>query len=529
MNAAQPLAAEQSYPVFVIFAVVVACALLLAGWLAPERETINEYFTNNRRLSATQNGIAFFGDYISAAALLGVPGLIALNGYDGLLYLLGPIVALALILLLIAEPFHRAGRYTVADAIARRLHPRPVHKALGISTLAASLLYLTAQLAGVGALAGPLLGLSGSAPKRILVASLGILMIIYVTIGGMRATTIIQCIKALVLLAGSGYLALLVLSRFNWSPSELLAAAVHSSGKGDAFLRPGQLFGDGLTSNLDTLSLQLALVLGAAGLPHVLMRLRAVPTARKARASVQGATVLTSAFGLTVGVLGFGAVAALGVTAITDQSSSGHTATLLLAESMGGSLLLAVMSCVVFVTILAVVAGVLLAAATSLAHDLYSSVIKSGRASEKQELFTARLSVVVIGAAATALSMFAQNINPSVLIGLAFSVAASAILPTILYSFYWKTFTTTGAIWSIYGGLISSIILTLLSPGVSGNATALLPAMDFAYFPLRNPGIVSIPLSFLLGWLGTILGKEPPDRAKYAEFEVRTLTDAPTR
>lgn len=522
MNGPHLLAQSAQYPAFTLFSVGVVCALLMALWCSPDRDTTNEFFVSKRRLSAGQNGLALFGDYISAAALLGVPGLIALNGYDGLLYLLGPIVALPVILVLIAEPFHASGRFTIADSMARRLRPRPMHKALGVSALATSMLYLIAQLVGAGALAAPMLGLPGSTAQRLLAASLGSLMIIYVVIGGMKAATLMQSFKAVVLLAASSCLAVLVLSKFSFGLDDLLAASARMHSAGEEFLRPGLRFGDGLTGSLNMFSLQLGLVLGAAGLPHLLMRLCAVPTARKARASVEGATVLTFLFCLTAAVLGFGAIAVLGFGAIAPP---GNTATLLLAESLGGSLLLAVISCVVFATILAVVAGVMLTAATSVAHDLYSAVIKSGQASDKKELFVARTSVVAIGVIAIGLSMLAQNINPSVLIGLSFAVAASAHLPTILFTFYWRDFTTTGATWSVYGGLISSVGLTILSPAVSGSPSAMVPGMDFAYFPLQNPGVVSIPLSFLLGWLGSRFGRERPDRVQYAAFEARTLTD----
>ncbi|MFI1702360.1 cation acetate symporter [Streptomyces bobili] len=522
MNELHILAQSGQYPAFTIFSVGVVCALLMALWCSPQRDTTDEFFVSDRHLSAGQNGLALFGDYISAAALLGVPGLIVLNGYDGLLYLLGPIVALPLILVLIAEPFHASGRFTIADSMARRLRARPMHKALGISTLAASMLYLIAQLVGAGALAAPMLGISGSAAQRFLVASLGSLMIIYVVIGGMKAATLMQCIKAVVLLAASSCMAILVLSKFSFGLDDLLAASARMHSAGEEFLRPGLRFGDGMTGSLNMFSLQLGLVLGAAGLPHLLMRLCAVPTARKARASVEGATLLTFLFCLTAAVLGFGAIAVLGTDAIAPP---GNTATLVLAESLGGSLLLAVICCVVFATILAVVAGVMLTAATSAAHDLYSAVIRSGRTTDVQELVVARASVVIIGVIAIGLSMLAQNINPSVLIGLSFAVAASAHVPTILFTFYWRDFTTTGATWSVYGGLISSVGLTILSPAVSGSPTAMVPGMDFAYFPLQNPGMVSIPLSFLLGWLGSKFGRERPDRVQYAAYEARTLTD----
>ncbi|MET8679711.1 cation acetate symporter [Streptomyces sp. NPDC004647] len=529
MSTARTLAAAgDGGPVLTIFAVFIVCIVLIAVWVGTDSEA-DGFFVGGRRLSSAQNGIALFGNYISAATLLGTPGLIALAGYDGIPYVLGPIVAWIVILLLVAEPLHSTGRFTIGDSLARRLRPLPVHRAIGVSTLVVSLLYLISQLVGAGSLAAPILGLSGDAAQNSVMVFLGVLMVIYVAIGGMRGATLVQCIKAVLLLACTLYMALLVLSKAGWNPSGLLGAAAQRSGVGEKFLQAGLRFGDDGASKLDSLSLQLALVLGAAGLPHLLMRLSVVPTARAARRSVQWTTVLTCVFCLTAGVLGFGAAAAIGPAAIQDDNPSGNTVTFLLADYLGGSFLLAVMSCIAFITILAVVAGVALASATSLAHDIYGAVLKRGRASEKQEVFVARISLVLIGAAATALAVFAQGVNVSFVAGLAFAVAASAHLPAILYSIYWKRFTTTGATWSIYGGLLSSILLALLSPAVSGNPSAVFPDTDFAAFPLNNPGIVSIPLGFFLGWLGTVLGKEEPDEAKRAETEVRAVAGAATR
>lgn len=285
-----------------------------------------------------------------------------------------------------------------------------------------------------------------------MVASLGMLMIIYVVIGGMRAATVIQLVKAVILLGGGAILALLVMSKFSWNPAGLLNRAAGSSGLGDAFLQPGVRYGDDRVSKLDSLSLQLAVLLGAAGLPHLLMRLGAVPTARAARGSVQWATYLTLAFCLLAGVMGFGAVALLGRGTITADSASGNSATLLLAEFLGGAFLVTLVSCVAFTTVLAVVAGLVLAASTALAHDLYQVGFRNGEASEKSELLVAKGSVLLIGLVGTVLSMYAQGLNISFMVGLAFAVAGSAILPALLYSMYWKGFTTRGALWSIYGG-----------------------------------------------------------------------------
>ncbi|MBT2369134.1 cation acetate symporter [Streptomyces sp. ISL-10] len=488
---------------------------------ASETDTPRRFFVSGRKLSSSRNGIALFGDFISAATLLGTPGLIALAGFDGIPYLLGPIVAWAVILLLIAEPFHNTGRYTVGDVLAHHLRPGPVHLALGLATLVISLFYLTAQLVGAGSLAAPLLGISGVAAQNLLMLFLGVLMIIYVALSGMHGATLVQCFKAAFLLVASAFLALLVLAEFGWNPSDLLGAAAERSGVGERFLAPGARSQGGAAATLDGLSLQLGAVLGAAGLPHLLLRLGAVPTARAARKSVQWTAVLTCVFCVTAGVLGFGAAALVGPQEVMTGNSSGNTATLLLSDALGGSPLLTLMACVAFATILAVVAGVALAAATSVAHDIYGVVIRKGRATEFQEVLVARVSVVLIGSAATALALWASRINVSFAAGLAFAVAASAVLPALLYGLYWRGFTTTGAVWSIYGGLICSVSLAVLSPAVSGTPTALFPDLDFAVFPLRYPSIVSIPLAFMLGWLGSVLSREKPQRAARSAFEHR--------
>ncbi|MGP3952891.1 solute symporter family protein [Streptomyces sp. 7N604] len=522
MTAAATLADSGSFPVFVVFAAFVSSALFLAIWVTTDRATPGDFYVSDGRLTPARNGVALFGDYMSAATLLGSPGLIALTGYDGLPYLLGPIVAW-IVLLLIAEPFHSTGRYTIGDSLGRRLRPRPVHLAAGLATLVISLVYLVAQLVGAGALAAPILGFDGTGARQVMVGALGILMVIYVMIGGMRATTLVQLVKAAMLLGGGGLLALLVMAKFGWNPANLLSRAADRSGLGDAFLQPGVRYGDDGVGRLDALSLQLAILLGAAGLPHLLMRLGAVPSARAARGSVKWATWLTLAFCLLAGVLGFGAVALLGRNTITADSPTGNSAVLLLAEFLGGAFLLTVISCVAFTTILAVVSGIVLAASTALAHDLYQVGLMRGRASEKNELRVAKGGVLLIGLTATGLSMYAQGQNITFLVSLAFAVAASAILPPVLYNLYWKGFTTRGALWSVYGGLLSSVLLALLSPALSGSPAALLPDRDFAVFPLSSPVLVSIPLGFLLGWLGSVLDRRERGGADYAETEIRIL------
>jgi cation/acetate symporter len=335
----------------------------------------------------------------------------------------------------------------------------------------------------------------------------------------------------------------LVLAAYKFNLSSLLGEAAAKSGKGAAFLEPGLRYGVEVPGNaaetfyhkMDLLSLGIALVLGTAGLPHILIRFYTVPNARAARKSVLWAIGLIGVFYLMTLALGFGAAALVGGKAITAQDKAGNVAAPLLAQALGekflggalgGAVLLAIIAAVAFATILAVVAGLTLASSSSLAHDFYANVIKSGQTSERQEVVVARVSAFGIGAVSIVLAIFAQSLNVAFLVALAFAVAASANLPAILYSLFWKRFTTTGATSAIYGGLVSSVVLVFFSPVVSGSPTAMFPTHDWAWFPLSNPGIISIPLGFLCGYLGTVLSKEPADAEKYAELEVRSLTGA---
>lgn len=350
-------------------------------------------------------------------------------------------------------------------------------------------------------------------------------MILYVSIGGMKGTTWVQMVKAVMLIAGALLMTFLVLLKFDFNVSELLGEAAKNSGLGHAFLEPGVKYGVTGTTKLDFISLGIALVLGTAGLPHILIRFYTVPTAKAARKSVNWAIGIIGVFYLMTIALGFGAAALLDKKTITDSNPAGNTAAPLLADELGGPVLLAVISAVAFATILAVVAGLTLASSSSFAHDLYANVIRKGEATQEEEVRAARWATVGIGIVAIVLGVFARDLNVAGLVALAFAVAASANLPTILYSLFWKRFTTQGALWSIYGGLISSVFLVLFSPVVSGNPkSSMFKDVDFHWFPLENPGLISIPLGFLLGWVGSLLSKEEPDKAKYAELEVRSLT-----
>lgn len=472
------------------------------------------------------------GDYMSAASFLGISGLIALYGYDGMLYSVGFLVAWLVVLLLVAELVRNCGRFTLADVVAARMAERPVRIAAGTSSVAVSVLYLVAQMVGAGSLVALLLGGTGEAARSWTVVGVGALMVIYVSLGGMRATTWIQIVKAVLLMAGTITLTVLVLLRFHGDVNSLLSSAAERSGHGKDFLAPGLRYGGDWTARLDFISLGIALVLGTAGLPHILSRFYTVPTARAARRSVVWAIGLIGSFYLMTIVLGFGAAALIGPGEVRASNASGNTAVPLLAldlgggaGSTGGTVLFAIVAAVAFATILAVVAGITLASSASVAHDLYAS-LRRRHAKQYSEVTVARIAAAVIGAAAIGLGLLARDLNVAFLVGLAFAVAASANLPVLLYSLFWRKFTTRGAVWAVYGGLIPAVLLVLVSPVVSGSPEALFPGVDFHLFPLQNPGVVSIPLGFFAGWIGTVTSTEPPDEARHAETEVRALTGA---
>ncbi|WP_338703819.1 cation acetate symporter [Streptomyces sp. Q6] len=518
-----------------LFSAFVAVTLGITTWVSRNRHgSAEEFYAGGRLFSPMENGFAIAGDYMSAASFLGISGLIALFGYDGLLYSVGFLVAWLVVLFLVAELVRNCGRFTLADVVASRMRERPVRIAAGTSSVTVSVLYLVAQMVGAGSLVALLLGGSSGAAQAWTVVGVGALMVIYVSLGGMRATTWIQIVKAVLLMGGTIALTVLVLARFHGDFDELLRTAAARSGHGSDFLVPGLKYGGSWTARFDFISLGLALVLGTAGLPHILSRFYTVPTARAARRSVIWSIGLIGSFYLMTIVLGFGAAAIVGSDAVRGSNAAGNTAVPLLAldlgggaDSTGGTVLFAIVAAIAFATILAVVAGITLASSASVAHDLYATLRKRGAdAKQYSEVTVARVAAAGIGVLAIGLGLLARDLNVAFLVGLAFAVAASANLPVLLYSLFWRNFTTRGAVWSVYGGLVPALLLVVLSPVVSGSPTSLFPGVDFQYFPLENPGLVSIPLGFLAGWLGTVTSAEPPDEAKHAETEVRALTGA---
>ncbi len=514
-----------------IFALFVAVTMVVVIRASRNNKSAADFFTGGRGFSGPQNGIAIAGDYLSAASFLGIAGAIAVYGYDGFLYSIGFLVAWLVALLLVAELLRNTGKFTMADVLSFRLKQGPVRTAAALSTLIVSLFYLLAQMAGAGGLVALLLNISSRAGQSVVIAVVGVLMIAYVLIGGMKGTTWVQIIKAVLLIAGAAFMTFLVLAKFGFNLSDILGSAqetvsnsTNQAAAARDVLEPGAQYGGSNMSKLNFLSLGLALVLGTAGLPHVLMRFYTVPTAKEARRSVVWAISLIGAFYLFTLVLGYGAAAIVGPDKILSAAGGQNSAAPLLAFELGGVILLGVISAVAFATILAVVAGLTITASASFAHDIYASVIKKGDVSEDEQVRVSRITAVVIGVLAIGLGILANGQNIAFLVALAFAVAAAANLPTILYSLFWKRFNTTGALWSMYGGLISTIVLIVFSPAVSGSKTSMIPGSDFAWFPLSNPGIVSIPLAFVLGIVGTLVAKNKDNTAKDAEMEVRSLT-----
>ena len=519
--------------IFVTFVVITLAIVVRVSRRA--KSSASDFYTAGGGFTGQQNGIAISGDYLSAASFLGIAGAIALYGYDGFLYSIGFLVAWLVALLLVAELLRNTGRFTMGDVLAFRMRQRPVRAAAATSTLAVSFFYLLAQMAGAGGLVALLLDVTSKAGQSLVIAVVGVIMIAYVLIGGMRGTTWVQIIKAVLLIVGAAVMTIWVGALYGFNLSALLGDAVAKGGEAGAkLLGPGAQYGKSGLTKLDFISLSFALVLGTAGLPHILMRFYTVPSAKEARRSVQWAIGLIGLFYLFTLVLGYGAGALVGPAAINAAPGKANSAAPLLAYELGGAVLLGIIAAVAFATILAVVAGLTITASASFAHDIYANVIKRGEVDGKDaEVKVARRTAIVIGIVAILGGILANGQNIAFLVALAFAVAASANLPTILYSLYWKRFNTSGALWSIYGGLAITVVLIVFSPVVSGkkdangNLTAsMIQGVDFHWFPLDNPGIVSIPLSFLLGYLGSVLSKEKTDPARNAEMEVRSLTGA---
>jgi cation/acetate symporter len=511
----------------IFFVLIILVTLAITAWASRRNTDTSHHYVAGGEIKGWQNGLAISGDYLSAASFLGIAGAIALTGFSGFYLSIGFLVAYLVVLLLVAEPLRNLGKYTLADMLTSRFNASRVRSVAALSTITISMFYMIAQLNGAGALIGLLLGL----PYWVSVIGIGILMTVYIVAGGMIATTWIQIVKAVLLMAGALALSLVVLANFSFNPVALFNEV--ESQLGAEMVQPPPP--SDLVTGINVISLNIALVLGTAGLPHILIRFLTVPDAKTARSSIITATWIIGLFYLMTPVLGYGAALLVGQNQIEQANPAGNLAAPQLAESVGGPIFFAFISAVAFTTIVAVVAGLVIAASSAFAHDFYTNVIRHGEATDQEQFRAARFAAVGIAVGAILLALPAQNLNVAFLVALAFAVAASANVPVILLTIFWRRFNTTGAVVGMLVGLISAVVLVILSPSVFTGPnpepplTPIIPIDPI--FPLTSPAIISVPLGFLGCYLGTLLGGRGAEREReegiqtsYDEIRVRANT-----
>ena len=473
-----------------IFSLFVIVTLLITYFASKKTNDKTNYYAAGEKISGLQNGLAIAGDYMSAASFLGISGLVFFSGFDGLIYSIGFLVGWPIILFLIAEKLKNLGKFTFADVTAIRLQQSRIRILSAFGTLLTVILYLIAQMVGAGSLIQILFEL----PYHFAIWFVGILMVVYVSFGGMIATTWVQIIKALLLIFGATFLAFFVLQDYSFSLNKLLIAATNIHESKDSILFPGKLINDPISA----ISLGIALILGTAGLPHILMRFFTVPDGKTARISALYATSFIGYFYILTFIIGFGAIVYLSSNSIYLDSEnkligSNNMAAIHLSHAIGGDLFLGFISAVAFATILAVVSGLTLAGASAIGRDLYVYVFNNGKANEKKELLVSKISSVIIGILAIFLGILFQGQNVAFMVGLAFAVAASANFPILYLSITWKGLTTNGAFYGGFIGLISAVILVVLGPTIWVDILG----FNEAVFPYKYPAIFSVPISFL--------------------------------
>ncbi|MFB7914593.1 cation acetate symporter [Streptomyces sp. NPDC056061] len=518
----------------VAFLAVGTLALLLCVMTGPDRDDLDEFYSGSRTLSPRRNGLALAGDYLSAATVLGTTGIIALTGYDGMILALSITLSLVLLMFLLAEPLRNTGGFTMGDLLVRRAPGRAVRIAACATTLAALIPMMVVQLASTGDLLAFILGWDTSGFRSGAIIGLGVLMIAYAAIGGMRGTALIQIVKTVVLLVAASTIAVLIMNRFDWSTASLLAAARQGSGEGAAYLRSGLQFQG---SGLDMVSSELTVVLGAACLPHVTMRMTSIRSSPAVRRSLSWAVGVVAGICLLLVVIGFGAAALVGHDGITAAGASGNSAVLQVTGAVAsggraGALIVTTMTTAIFLTLLASVAGMILACANSLAHDLFAHGLRGMRRpgakplAGRTEMRTAQASAIVVGLLATTLAVVARHWNVQALATLAFCVGASALAPALIYSMFWRRFTRTGLLCTLIVGTTTVMVLITGTNLVSGSPSSVFPDHDFNWYPFTTTGLVSIPAGFLAGWLGTVLPRHtaPTARRLYQGEERRILT-----
>lgn len=502
---------------FLVFAVL---TLIITYFAAKKMTGTKDFYSAGGKITGFQNGLAIAGDYMSAASFLGISGLVFASGFDGLIYSIGFLVGWPIILLLIAEPLRNLGRFSFADIASYRLQEKPIRILSALGSLTTVALYLIAQIVGSGKLIQVLFGL----PYEAAVVIVGTLMVLYVTFGGMVATTWVQIIKAVLLLFGATVIAILVLAQFNFSPDALFTAAVEKHEKGLAIMGPGTLISDPVSA----ISLGLALMFGTAGLPHILMRFFTVPDAKQAHRSVLYSTSFIGYFYILTFIIGFGAIVFLtGNISYTTEAGKligdNDMAAIHLSHVLGGDVLMGFISAVAFATILAVVSGLALAGASAISHDLYANVIKKGVYDEKAELKVSRYATVGLGILAIGLGLLFQKQNVAFMVGLAFAIAASTNFPVLLCSMYWRKLTTRGAVIGGALGLITAIVLVVLGPVVWVDVLK----NTSAIFPYKYPALFSMAVAFGGIWFFSVTDKSSngaSDRAKFDAQYVRAQT-----
>lgn len=521
----------------VAFSAVATITLLLCVMTGPDRDDLDEFYTGYGTLSPLRNGLAIAGDYISAATVLGTGGVIALCGYDGVVLALSTALSLLLLMFLLAEPLRNAGRFTMGDALARRMPGRAVRITACAVTIASLLPLMLVQLAGTGQLMAFILGFTNESLKTGCVVGLGTLMIAYAAIGGMKGTALIQILKIVMLVGSGAVVALLILHRFDWDPGALFQAAARQSGAGPAFLHSGLQFAGHPGARLDMITSELTIVLGGACLPHVTMRMYTASSARQVRRSLSWAVSLVALFVLVVTVVAVGATALVGGPAIAAADKQGNTAYLLGSRAAFGadvstaeSFLFTLVTTALFLTLLASVAGMILACANSLAHDVFAARAREMPA--RREMALARFSALAVGAPTILLATLVQHHSLQPLVTLSFCLGASALAPALVYGLFWRRYTRAGLLGTLLGG---SLTVLLLMPGtnlVSGSPVSAFPDADFNWFPFTTTGIVSIPAGFFFGWLGTVVSgrrKAEEQRRQYEAVEGWILAGAVRR
>ena len=501
----------------IMFFIFIAGTLLITKWAASKTKSASDFYTAGGGITGFQNGMAIAGDYMSAASFLGISGMIYLSGYDGLIYAVGFLVGWPVILFLMAEKLRNLGKFTFTDIAAYRLDQTKIRILAAFGSLSVVTLYLIAQMVGAGKLIQILFGMD----YEYAVVLVGAMMVIYVTFGGMLATTWVQIIKAVLLLSGVTFMGLMVLAHFNFSFTDLATQAVATHSKGQAIMAPGGF----ITDPISAISLGMALMLGTAGLPHILMRFFTVGNAKEARKSVVYATGFIGYFYLIIAVIGLGAIVFLnspeGAQYYADGKliGGGNMAAIHLSHVVGGDIFLGFISAVAFATILAVVSGLTLAGASSISHDIYAIVIRKGNATEAEEIKVSKTSVIIIGVVGVILGIAFEKQNIAFMVGLAFAIAASANFPILFLSIYWKKLTTRGAFIGGFIGLITAVVLVILSPTIwveiMGNAQAI--------FPYKHPALFSVTAAFIGIWFFSITDKSESAKREIESFEAQNV------